>query len=103
MTVHNIIGRTNEVMKLKDREVPLVNFFTMLEYYTSLRQWQIVQTSVESVELRLQGYLTATEKEKIETDFKARLPEYVRYEISMDKLPIQKYEGKVPPFINICS
>lgn len=97
--VHNIRGRSSEVMKLKDREVPLVNFFTMLEYYHTLKQWQIVQTGSDSVELRLLGYVTAEELKKIEVDFSARLPEYVKYEITTEKEPIQKYEGKIPPFI----
>ena len=101
MVVHNIRGRSSEVMKLKDRDVPLVNFFTMLEYYTTIRQWQIVQTSPVAVELRLQGYLTEAELARIEQDFKARLPEYVTCEITTDKEPIQKYEGKIPPFISL--
>ena len=99
MVVHNIKGRTSEVIKMKDRDVPLVNFFTMLEYYTTLKQWQIVQTGNDSVELRLQGYLTAEELKKIEADFAARLPEYAKYEITTEKEPIQKFEGKIPPFI----
>jgi phenylacetate-CoA ligase len=99
MVVHNIRGRSSEVIKLKDREVPLVNFFTMMEYYTTLKQWQIVQTGVDTVELRLSGYLTESELNIIHKDFAARLPEYVKYEITMEKEPIQKYEGKIPPFI----
>ena len=99
--VHNIIGRSSDVMHLKDRDVPLVNFFTMMEYYTTLKQWQIVQTGSDSVELRLQGSLSDEELSQIDIDFKSRLPEYVKYEITMDKTPEQKYEGKVPPFINI--
>ena len=101
IVVHNIKGRNSEVMILKDREVPLVNFFTMLEYYKTIKQWQIVQTGSESVELRLQGYLTQAELKTIEQDFRARLPEYVRYEITTEKDPIQKYEGKIPPFIAV--
>ncbi len=99
IVVHNIKGRTCEVINLKDRDVPLVNFFTMLEYYTTLKQWQIVQTGDDSVELRLSGYLTDKELRKITEDFAARLPEYVKYEITTEKEPIQKYEGKIPPFI----
>lgn len=88
-------------MKLKDRDVPLVNFFTMLEYYTTLKQWQIVQTGSDTVELRLQGYLTPEELAKIDKDFAARLPEYVKYEITTEKEPVQKFEGKVPPFVSL--
>ncbi len=101
LVIHNIKGRSSEVMRLKDRDVPLVNFFTMLEYYTTLRQWQIVQTSSDTVELRLQGYLSTEELSKIEKDFKTRLPEYVKSAVYTDKAPIQKYEGKVPPFITL--
>ena len=100
--VHNIRGRKSEVLKFKDRDVPLVNFFTMMEYYTKLKQWQIVQTGDDSVELRLQGYLTKEELDKIDNDFKGRLPEYVDYAIKTDVPMIQKNEGKIPPFISLC-
>lgn len=101
LVVHNIIGRSSDVMHLKDRDVPLVNFFTMMEYYTTLKQWQIVQTGTDNVELRLLGCLSDKELTQIDQDFKSRLPEYVKYEITMDKAPVQKYEGKVPPFISL--
>lgn len=101
IVVHNIKGRSSEVMKLKDRDVPLVNFFTMMEYYTTLKQWQIVQLSDDSVELRLNGYVTHIDIEKIRQDFASRLPNYVKYEITTEKELIQKYEGKIPPFISL--
>ena len=39
------------------------------------------------------------ELKKIEADFAARLPKYAKYEITTEKEPIQKFEGKIPPFI----
>ena len=101
ITIHNIIGRSSEVMKLKDREVPLVNFFTMMEYYTTIAQWQIVQLSEDSVELRINGVLTEKETNTIYSEFKNRLPEYVKYRITTEDKPIQRYEGKIPPFIKM--
>ncbi len=101
MTVHNIIGRSNSVIHLKDRDIPLTNFYTMMEYYTSIARWQIVQVADDKLELRIQGVLDEDNRSKIQKDFAMRLPEYVKQSIITDAKLVQKHEGKVPPFISI--
>lgn len=101
MIIHNVIGRSNSTIRLKDRNIPLTNFYTMLEYYTTLSRWQIVQTAIDRVELRLQGTITNEELNTIKKEFSLRLPEYVTKEILLNEDLIQKSEGKIAPFISL--
>lgn len=101
MTIHNIIGRSNITIKLKDREIPLTNFFTMMEYYTSISQWQIVQISQNKIELRINGKLSKEELIKIKDDFSRRLPDSIEKVIVPEADIIQKHEGKIAPFISL--
>ncbi len=99
--VHNIIGRSNSVVHLRDRDVPLTNFFTMMEYYTTISRWQIVQVAEDKIELRMQGKLSEKELEKIKKDFAMRLPEDIEKVIIPEADLVQKHEGKIPPFISL--
>lgn len=99
--VHNIIGRSNSVIHLTDRDIPLTNFYTMMEYYTSIMRWQIVQVNDNKVELRIQGSLLDSELNKIKEDFSMRLPDGVEQSVITNAEFIQKHEGKIPPFISL--
>lgn len=100
-TVHNIIGRSNSVIHLEDRDIPLTNFYTMMEYYTNIARWQIVQVGLNKLQLRIQGTLSDEDLAKIKKEFAMRLPESVEQAIMTDAELVQKHEGKVPPFISL--
>lgn len=101
ITIHNVIGRSNSTIQLKDRDIPITNFYTMMEYYTTLSRWQIVQVSVDEIELRLQGSLTDDELETIKKEFALRLPENVKKNVLLNVGLIQKHEGKIAPFVSL--
>lgn len=99
--VKNIIGRSNAVIRLEDREIPLTNFYTVLEYYTDIISWQIVQNDLKSIELRIEGNLRETERQTILAEFSRRLPDGVQFAIRTDIPPIKKHEGKQPTFVSL--
>lgn len=101
IVINNIIGRSNSVIKLADRLIPLTNFYTVLEDYPSLKSWQIVQVDIEHLELRVSGKKEGQEDADICRKFRQRLPENINFRILYEANFIKKNEGKKPPFISL--
>jgi phenylacetate-CoA ligase len=100
MVVKNIIGRFNSVLILSDRTIPLTNFYTVLEYYTDIIGWQIIQENINTIELRIHGDISIDDRECINAEFIRRIPNNVCFKISLNIPFIQKNEGKRPPFVS---
>lgn len=99
--VDNIIGRSNSTLKLKDREIPLTNFFTLMEKYHEVGSWQIVQRGIAEVELISEHMLSQETRESLANEFSYRLPENIDFYISEGKDFVKTGEGKKNAFINV--
>lgn len=99
--IENVIGRSNMVMKLTDRSIPLTNFYTVLEHFQSLKAWQIVQTSETDVELRFSGFFDEDADKRIKEEFARRLPKYVHFSIKYNSTFERINGGKKPPYISL--
>jgi len=101
VVVNNIVGRGNAIMKLEDRIIPLTNFYTVLEHYTPMKSWQIIQKSLNEIELRFAAGFDAKIDEEVKKEFAFRLPKDITLSIVYDATFIRKNEGKKPPFISL--
>jgi len=99
--VKNIVGRSSDMIRLADRDIPLTNFYTVMEYYTEIEGWQIIQVSREKVELLIKGDLKEERIREIDMQFKKRLPENVDFIINTEKEFIRTGEGKKVAFISL--
>ena len=99
--VKNVIGRSSDVIHLKDRSIPLTNFYTVMEYYTTVNEWQIVQRQNNGIELIIHGELNSKDENSIREEFSQRLPEGVAVSISKNKDFIRKAEGKKTAFVSL--
>lgn len=101
-TIKNIIGRKDSVIKtIEGFEVPTVNFYTMLEYYTNIKQWQIIQKSLTSIEVNISADGNISDLElQIIKGFKERLSNSMKIQINWNASFVQKNEGKIPTFIS---
>lgn len=103
MVVKNIIGRSDQSIKSpKGFNIPSVNFYTMMEYYLSIKQWQIVHSN-KKFELRIDSdnKLNDIELEKIKKDLHLRLKDSgFSYTIAETSNFIKKGEGKIPTIVN---
>ena len=97
----NVIGRSSDVIHLKDRSIPLTNFYTVMEYYTTVNEWQIVQRQNNGIELIIHGELNSKDENSIREEFSQRLPEGVAVSISKNKDFIRKAEGKKTAFVSL--
>lgn len=103
LVVNNIIGRSNSVIKLKDRDIPLTNFYTLMEHYPKVVSWQIVQHSQNEIELILQKRVEQKIMNELYEEFRERLPKEVEFYISPEKDFITKGEGKKLAFVSVMS
>lgn len=104
IVIKNIIGRNDQAIKCpKGFDIPSVNFYTMMEYYLEIKQWQIVYSNSE-FELRINSNnsLKEFEKLKIEKQLSLRLRDS-GFSIRVKETSnfVQRGEGKIPAIINI--
>lgn len=102
VVVNNVVGRSNSVLRLKDRSIPLTNFFTVMEHYhEDIGSWQIVQETQDRVKLIVDRTLTEQKTQAIRNEFLRRLPEGVSFIISSEETFVRIAEGKKVPFISL--
>ncbi|MCI8661600.1 MAG: phenylacetate--CoA ligase family protein [Lachnospiraceae bacterium] len=98
-TIKNVIGRNNMAIKLKDRNIPLTNFYTIMEHYPTVFSWQIVQHGMDRVELIIERRVNDEIKFKLQEEFVSRLPKNIEFFISNGKEAIRSGEGKKLAFV----
>lgn len=99
--IKNVIGRSNNLMKLKDRDIPLTNFYTIMEHFPEVLSWQIIQKGQDTVELVLEREITDEIKGRLKEEFETRLPKYVEFKIRDDANFVRSGEGKKIAFMRI--
>jgi hypothetical protein len=83
-------------------QIPTTNFYTMMEHYIEIQRWQIVQRSLNEIEIIFTSSSITQERVlSLEQDFKKRLTENMFVIISQNGNFIQKNEGKINPFISM--
>ncbi len=102
-TIKNIIGRKDLVIKtIEGYEIPTTNFYTMMEHYQEIQRWQIVQRSLNQIEIILASHSITKERVlSLEQDLKRRLTDKMSIIISQNGKFIQKNEGKINPFVSM--
>jgi phenylacetate-CoA ligase len=103
VTIHNVIGRYDQQIKTPEGfKIPTVNFYTCLEHFQQIRRWQIVQRSLDCLEviIKLKSNESVFEAD-IKAEFEKRLPPSMNVLISQQARFIQKNEGKINPFVSL--
>jgi phenylacetate-CoA ligase len=103
-TIKNIIGRSDASIQTPEGyTIPTVNFYTLFETYTDLFRWQIVQHSINKIEviLKPKGDFPPERIAELRTGLYARLPASVAVEININAPFIQKGEGKTNTFVKL--
>lgn len=103
--IKNVIGRhDSQLITPEGNKIPSVNFYTMFEYYP-VESWQLVQHSIDKVEIIFQGDNLENKKDelysKLQEDLSYRLPKSINFEMSIDKPFVKVGEGKKNPFISL--
>jgi phenylacetate-CoA ligase len=103
LTVKNIIGRKDLMIKtVEGFEIPTTNFYTLMEHYQEIQRWQIVQRSLNEIEIIFASQSITHERVlSLEQDFKRRLSDEMSLIVSKNGKFIQKNEGKINPFISM--
>lgn len=101
-TINNISGRADVHIKTREGySIATVNFYTLFESYQDVIKWQIIQEAVDKIEVRvLTESLSDDRLKQLRVDFCKRLPDSMSLEIKLNEPLIQKYEGKINPFIS---
>jgi phenylacetate-CoA ligase len=64
LVVKNIIGRKSSYLKSPDGVlIPTVNFYTLFEHFLNIKKWQLVQTSIDIIELYIKCELWTKDDE----------------------------------------
>lgn len=102
-TVSNILGRKDQyIFTPENYKVPTVNFYTMFEKFQDVEKWQIIQKSLEQLEVIIKSDVITTERiEELRKSFYLRLPETMEIDINLNQPFVQKYEGKINTFISM--
>lgn len=93
-TIKNVAGRCNNVIKLKDRDIPLTNIFTIMDQFEDVVSWQIIQHGDYKVELILENKVTNCVELKLYEEFRSRLPKEILFHISNGGIFKRSGEGK---------
>jgi phenylacetate-CoA ligase len=103
--IKNVIGRhDSQIVTPEGNKIPSVNFYTMFEYYP-VESWQMIQHTIDKVEVILQGDNLENKKDelylKLKEDLSFRLPQSISFEMSIHKSFYKVGEGKKNPFISL--
>ncbi len=99
--IQNIAGRNSCVIKLRDRDIPLTNFYTLMEHYPQTESWQIVQRGQNTIELILARKAGKELRQKLAKEFQARIGQEMEFHIRDDGEFIRRGEGKKLAFVRM--
>ena len=100
--VEAIIGRHDQLLvDSNGLKIPTVNFYTLMEYFTDLVAWQLVQNDDLLIVLCVMQGLSEMRKKEVETEIliglKSRLKNSIfTYEVKFVKNLVKIKEGKTP-------
>ncbi len=99
--IKSIIGRGNDVIKTKDKNIPLTNIYTMMAKISEITQWQIVQK--KNLDLTINIKCDFKSELKIKKILNSKLmilkEENLDIEININSDFIRTGEGKIPVFL----
>jgi len=103
--IRNVIGRhDSQIVTPEGNKIPSVNFYTMFEYYP-VESWQLIQQTIDKVEVIFQGDNLESQKDelylKLKEDLSYRLPQSIKFDMSINKPFYKVGEGKKNPFISL--
>lgn len=101
-TVSNIIGRRDQyIFTSEGYKIPTVNFYTMFEEFQDIEKWQIIQKSLDELEVIVKSDIISPDRMKeLRQKFYLRIPRTMALEIKLNQNFIQKNEGKINAFIS---
>ena len=101
--VHNIVGRHDSFIKTSgDHQIPTVNFYTMLEHFLEVEQWQIVQEDLSNLRFIIKAPGITDERiEQLRGDIADRLGSKLQFSVDPSGKFVQKFEGKINPFVSM--
>jgi phenylacetate-CoA ligase len=101
-TVDNVLGRKdNVIITTSGFQIPTVNFYTMFENFQEIERWQIIQESVDMLIFIVKSNNFSKErKELLINSIKSRIRDSMNITIKINEPFIQKYEGKINPFVS---
>jgi phenylacetate-CoA ligase len=103
--VNNILGRhDSQIITPEGQKIPSVNFYTVLEHYP-VEGWQIVQHTIDNVEVILHGSDLEDQAEglldRLTDDLSNRLPNSMSFQMTLNKPYLKVGEGKKNPFVSL--
>lgn len=103
IVVGKILGRRSDIITLKDKAIPLVNFYTvMYGFADQISQFQLVQFSAESFDLRYIGSLDVQSESELRKQLLLRLgPDSVVSLSRITEIDRDPTTGKIRPFIRL--
>jgi phenylacetate-coenzyme A ligase PaaK-like adenylate-forming protein len=103
LTIKNISGRADLMIKTPEGfEIATVNFYTLFETYQEIFKWQIIQRKIDEIEVRLLADSIHEERiSELRADFFKRLPDSIMLTVLINEPLVQKYEGKINPFLSM--
>ena len=101
-TIEKISGRKNEYIVSLDYKIPVTNLYTIFAKYTDITQFQIVQSSISSIDIII---LCPDDKiDNIKNSLFKNLnflqKKEINFKIEFSSNFIRTGEGKIPPFIS---
>jgi len=100
--VKQIIGRSDDFLYgSKGRILPSINFYTLFYEFPELTRFQIVQNSVDQIEIRIshQNVLTQNRRSELLKELQSRIGSGVKVELLENDVFVQTGEGKTPVII----
>jgi len=100
--VEAIIGRHDQLLADSNGlKIPTVNFYTLMEYFTDLTAWQLVQNDDSLIVLCVMQGLSEIRKKEVETEILIGLNSRLQnscltYEVRFVKSLVKIKEGKTP-------
>jgi phenylacetate-CoA ligase len=102
--IKNVIGRQDLAIQCPNGyEIPSVNFYTMLEHFLNITQWQIVYDAKKlTLRIKSTNELNSFEKENIHYELEKRLEKSgFSVEIVETETFVKKNEGKLPVIVKM--
>lgn len=99
--IKNIYGRGNDIIKTKNKEIPITNIYTVMSKISEIIKWQIIQK--KDLDLMLNVKCDIKSELKIKNILESKLlifkKEDIDIQININSNFIRTGEGKIPVFV----
>jgi phenylacetate-CoA ligase len=101
--IEGIAGRKDDIITTPDgTRIPSVNFYSMFREFPTVDRFQIIQWSIQDIEIRVQSNnFTSKEKEDIRNELKQRLGNKMKIKLTLNSEFEKNPEGKRRPVISL--